>query len=182
MADDHRVRPAVAADAAGVARVQTLGWQHGYAGLLPDDFLAGLDLEASRRRWRSQLTHADRTTSEFVLVDGSETVLAMMVVGPSTDPDRPTDGSLGHVYALYVVSERWGAGLGHALHERGMRALAESGYTEATLWVLEGNVRALRFYGRHGWTNDHLTKTEERPGASLVEHRLRLRLVDTESR
>lgn len=173
MANDHHVRAAVADDAAAIARVQTLGWQHGYAGLLPDEFLAGLDLEASERRWRSQLSHTGRTTSEFVVVDAHETVLGMMVVGPSTDPDHPADGSCGHVYALYVAADRWGAGLGHALHGRGMRALIESGHTTATLWVLTGNDRALRFYGRHGWTNDHLTKTEERPGATLVEHRLR---------
>lgn len=181
MANDHHVRAAVADDAVAVARVQTLGWQRGYAGLVPDEFLAGLDLEASERRWRSQLSHPDRTTSEFVVVDANETVLGMMVVGPSTDPDHPADDSCGHVYALYVVADRWGTGLGHALHEQGMRALVESGHTAATLWVLEGNDRALRFYGRHGWRNDHLSKTEERPGATLVEHRLRRDLAPVDA-
>lgn len=173
MTDDHRVRPAVLDDATAIARVQTLGWQHGYAGLLPDGFLAGIDLAASERRWRSQLVNVDRITSEFVAVAADGTVLGMMVVGPSTDPDAVERGSPGHVYALYVLAERWGAGLGHALHEQGMHSLSEAGHTEATLWVLEGNLRALRFYGRHGWVDDHMSKTDEQPGATLVEHRLR---------
>lgn len=176
MADDHRVRPAVPADATAVARVHTLGWQHGYAALLPDDYLAGLDLAASERRWQGQLADTDRGTAEFVAEDADGTVLGVIIVGASTDPDASADGSPGHVYALYVLSNRWGAGIGHSLHQQGIRTLAEAGHTEATLWVLEGNLRALRFYGRQGWRNDHLSRTEERPGATLVEHRLRLRL------
>jgi hypothetical protein len=48
------------------------------------------------------------------------------------------------------------------------------GYTTATLWVLDGNDRAIDFYRRAGWSADGVTRTDVGPGgAALVELRMR---------
>jgi hypothetical protein len=39
-------------------------------------------------------------------------------------------------------------------------AIAASGFDRAHLWVFDGNVPALAFYARQGWSPDGTTRTE----------------------
>jgi hypothetical protein len=41
------------------------------------------------------------------------------------------------------------------------RRLWEAGFTDALLWVLDGNDRAVRFYEGEGWSADGATRVEE---------------------
>jgi GNAT superfamily N-acetyltransferase len=76
------------------------------------------------------------------------------------------------MYALYVDPGSWGAGYGAALDAAVREDLGEHGFPDATLWVLEANERARRFYEREGWAldggrRDHL-------GATAVRYRVAL--------
>jgi GNAT superfamily N-acetyltransferase len=73
----------------------------------------------------------------------------------------------GHVEALYVVPEAWGSGAADTLYGHA----AEIAGVPATLWVLEENVRARRFWERRGWR-----PTGERDESGKTE--LRYRLTD----
>ena len=55
------------------------------------------------------------------------------------------DGELGR---LHVHPDHWHEGVGRALHD----AAAAAGAT--TLWVIDANERARRFYERNGWVLD----------------------------
>jgi GNAT superfamily N-acetyltransferase len=57
--------------------------------------------------------------------------------------------------ALYVRASSYRTGVGHALLE------AATGGSPAYLWVLDGNVRAIGFYERHGFAFDGATKPED---------------------
>ena len=52
-------------------------------------------------------------------------------------------------------------------------ALAQAGYRQATLWVLESNERARRFYEAAGWWPDGKVKTDCSLGFPLAEIRYR---------
>ncbi|MEV6149603.1 hypothetical protein AB0L53_04610 [Nonomuraea sp. NPDC052129] len=52
-------------------------------------------------------------------------------------------------------------------------ALAQAGYEKATLWVMEANVRARRFYESNGWHSDGSVKQDETRGFVLTEIRYR---------
>jgi hypothetical protein len=60
------VRPAVLQDAPAIAAVHVATWRDAYAGLLPDDFLDGLDVDQRAERWRGRL--AALPAGLFVLV------------------------------------------------------------------------------------------------------------------
>ena len=45
-------------------------------------------------------------------------------------------------------------GVGRMLMAEARRRLAEDGFSEAILWVLQGNDRARSFYEREGWEPD----------------------------
>jgi hypothetical protein len=57
-----------------------------------------------------------------------------------------------------------------------LASLYEAGFAEATLWVLDKNVRARRFYERGGWRPDGTSKDDAREGFTLHEVRYRIGL------
>jgi GNAT superfamily N-acetyltransferase len=80
------------------------------------------------------------------------------------------------VPAIYTRERVWGRGWGRALMEAALARLAEVGFEDATLWVLDTNVRARRFYEAGGWTWDGTTKPHVIGGQSVTELRYRVTL------
>jgi RimJ/RimL family protein N-acetyltransferase len=57
-----------------------------------------------------------------------------------------------------------------------LAALRTSGFDSASLWVLEDNPRARRFYEREGWTWDGGRREEEFLGVPVSEVSYRIAL------
>jgi ribosomal protein S18 acetylase RimI-like enzyme len=167
------VRPAELEDAAGIARVHVAGWQVGYAGLLPPEYLTGLSVEERAGRWRTILGDQSAAGTTLVAELGGA-IIGFASVGPSRDDDAAPD--TGELWGIYVHPEHWRTGAGHALHEDALQELRAAGATTASLWVLQGNQRAIGFYERHGWTADGATKTDWRDDVRLDEVRYRITL------
>jgi ribosomal protein S18 acetylase RimI-like enzyme len=137
------VRPATVEDAGAIARVQVETWRAAYAHALPAERLAAVDVERREQLWREWL--ADGRSATFVGEAEGE-VVGFVNVGASQD-----FAGLGELYAIYVLPQAWGTGVGPELIERGEEELRARGFTTATLNVLADNPRAQRFYERHGW-------------------------------
>jgi len=173
-----QVRPATPSDAAGIAAVHVASWQRAYSGLLPQDFLDGLSVEARTNTWHQVLSQPPAPGVASTLVaelDGR--IIGFASVGPSRDDDA--EPGTQELWGIYLHPDCWGAGHGHALHAHALAALranASSADTEATLWVLDGNKRACRFYERHGWRPDGAKKTDWRGEVRLDEIRYRCTL------
>lgn len=60
--------------------------------------------------------------------------------------------------SLYTLPAYWGSGLGRALMDRALDALAAAGYANVCLWAFEANGRACRFYEKCGFTRDGARK------------------------
>jgi hypothetical protein len=54
--------------------------------------------------------------------------------------------------------------------------LAAAGFAQATLWVLDANARARRFYEAGGWSDNGSVRTEDFQGLRLTEVRYRRQL------
>ncbi len=167
------VREAQVEDAEGIGSVHVRAWQHAYAGLMPQEFLDRLDVARGARHWRAVLSgevewEGGSTVDALVaLRDG--TVAGFVVAGSSRDPD--VDESIGELHAINVDPDHWGTGVGAALFEAAEARLRAAGYRRATLWVVDGNTRARRFYERYGWAPDGTEKVDDRFGPSIVEVR-----------
>lgn len=143
------IRAARIEDAGDIAWVHIRSWQEAYRELMPADYLASLEATLPRREalWRQSIEQANEAV--FVAeVDGR--VVGWIAVSPSRDEDADP-GKTGEVQAVYVLAEHWGTGVGRALWLRGLEHLASQGLETATLWVLAGNRRAVRFYQNAGW-------------------------------
>jgi GNAT superfamily N-acetyltransferase len=165
------LRPAKLEDARGIARAHVLSWQTAYRGLVPDGLLDGLSVERRAGLWTQILTDLDRRQQAVWVWDEAE-IAGFICVGPSRDTgvDRAI---VGELQAIYLAPPAWGRGIGHALHEAGIAWLRERGFVHATLWMVDGNARALAFYERHGWHLDGSAKQEVWDGTPMDEVRLR---------
>jgi len=146
-----RVRPATVADAAELARVHVQSWLGAYRGLLPDEVLDRLSVEARTEQWRGWLEPGGER-SHTMLAEAERPLGFATLTIPSRDDGEGPD--VGEIPALYVEPAAWGRGAGVALLDASVEAMRSAGCREAILWMLEGNGRAEGFYGRQGWTRD----------------------------
>jgi len=160
------IRRAGPADAPAIARVQVASWRAAYAGLMPDALLAGLSIEQRAAGWRNRLEHrAPPSYRCFVLQGAGQEVRGFVSTGPSRDDDAAP--STVELYAFYLDPTAWGRGLGRALFAAAVSDLQDRGCGAITLWVLEGNARARRFYEAAGLEPDGAARIEVEEGAAL---------------
>jgi ribosomal protein S18 acetylase RimI-like enzyme len=135
------IRPAVPEDARAIAEVHVRTWQAAYINIVPQPYLDGMSIDEREKAFREALTRGK--TEMWVAVE-REQVIGWIGFGPSRDAGAPPD--VGEIEAVYVLPEHWSTAAGRELWRTGVRRLAERGFTSVTLWVLEDNARAIRFY------------------------------------
>jgi ribosomal protein S18 acetylase RimI-like enzyme len=142
------IRPADFDDAAGIARVQIETWRDAYGRIMPRRLLADMNDVRIAAFWAQII--ADSQGRSFCLVaSAGERIVGFASCGPrqhSNDPHK------GEVYALYVLPEFQGRGIGRRLVVTSFERLLELGMTEGRIWTLRENAPARGFYARIGGT------------------------------
>ena len=170
---DIIIREATTADVEAIARIHVDSWRAAYRDIIPPEIIEGRTLEQRIRQWQGIIDAAGSNGSwvQVALVAGE--VIGFVSSKSSGDPD--SDGA-GEVSAIYVAPRHWRGGAGTALLHSALGALRGAGFREATLWVVEDNVRARAFYERQGWAPDG---TGQALGnTTIVEVRYRTSLID----
>lgn len=165
-----QIQRAEPSDAAAVALVHVRSWQTAYRGLMPQDYLDGLDVDRRRRGWNRILTGDEWPRSGTLMAVGDEGVMGFANWCPTRDDDGDP-ATVGELAAIYLLPDAWGAGIGRRLLATSLDALVEAGYRQATLWVLATNDRARRFYEAGGWLPDGKVKEEALHGVWVTEVR-----------
>lgn len=170
---DLRVRDAQPNDAAGIAHVHTRTWQIAYEHVFPTERLAGIVEEHRAEQWREWI-ESEAPRSHALVADEGEAIVGFAHFGPTRDPEAYQE-LVGELYAIYVLPEAWGRGIGRALMAEVLVRLRHDGFREAILWVLEDNPRTRRYYELGGWQFDGGTKEE--PVLDTVVHEVRYRIA-----
>jgi ribosomal protein S18 acetylase RimI-like enzyme len=152
-----RIREAEPKDAMAIAEVHVASWRASYRGQLTDEFLDGLTVEDRLEQHRRGLEDARADWRTWVAEDAGA-IAGFAVTGPSEDADATE--RTGEIYAIYLDPDRVGTGLGRTLFERAVGDLHDRGFSSITLWVLETNERARRFYEVAGWAPDGTSSSE----------------------
>lgn len=126
-----------------------------YDGVLTPHFMAANTVETARAEWASYLEGGDAESTvpgsvvfvaeEADAATGERHLVGLARSAPTIDPDAPRDTKLD---SLYTLSRTWGSGLGARLLD------GVIGATPAYLWIVTANIRAARFYEKHGFAFD----------------------------
>jgi ribosomal protein S18 acetylase RimI-like enzyme len=135
------VRPATADDAPAIASVHVDAWRQAYVGVLSQETLDGLSVDARTRMWTQAIAG---TRGRVLVADEQGEISGFAAFGPCRDEgSAPTEHEL---WAIYVAPGRWRAGAGRALWRGAREAMVTAGAVAITVWVLAGNQRARGFY------------------------------------
>ncbi len=146
----------------GKAYVHWKAWQETYEGLIDREFLGARTLEMSRH-WA--LWAFQNNISTHIAVDSGR-VTGFADYGRYRGDDLD---DAGEVYAIYVLKEYYGKGVGRALMNAALREM--DSFRQVAVWVLEGNGRAIRFYTKCGYRFDG-RKQVIRLGEDVTEARM----------
>lgn len=151
MAEPVTLRRAVPADAPAIGAVHVAAWRETYSGLLPDQMLAELSVDQRSAMWDAVLRDPTQFGSVAVLVaEAQGTVIGFGSCGTQADPALAEAGFGGEIHAVYLLQPHQRHGYGRALLSALAAALQDAGLRGASLWVLETNHAARRFYERLG--------------------------------
>ncbi len=166
--DEVTIRPASPADAAGIADVHVRSWREAYTGIVPDDYLAGLDPTQRTPVWTENLRRGPDEHVHTWVAERAARIVGFATIGPGRDEDvRRGDRE---IYSIYLEPEQWGHGVARDL----MRTvIGEAGHNRIVLWVMADNERARHFYRRHGFEPDGVEKYAPVGGAELLQLRYR---------
>ncbi|WP_437768797.1 GNAT family N-acetyltransferase [Sorangium sp. So ce281] len=165
----RRARPA---DAAVIARIEVDSWRAAYLGLVPAADLNALSVPARELSWRHILNRDAAAGTRTWVLCAEDAGLGFASAGPTRDDDDDPD-DVGELYTIYLLPAAWGRGLGAALLDTAQADLARRRHRTMTIWVLEGNTRARRFYELSGFSRDGARRWARVGAGSLPELRYR---------
>ncbi len=160
------VRDMAEADIDAVSALRVHGWQQAYAGLMPESYLNSLSAAEDAARRREHFVAGSSHVINLVAEDSHGVIVGWACFGPARDQDLPPGE--GELYALYARPDLIGTGVGRALMRE---TLARAHYAGLRLWVLEGNMRARRFYEQAGFRPDGATSADDMAGIPVTEVR-----------
>jgi GNAT superfamily N-acetyltransferase len=160
-----RIRPAQLADAFAIAGVHVASWREAYAGILPDDFLAGLTPEGREPMWQAILgEYRERHMVYVAERDEGGDIVGFASGGAERDG---IPGYSAELFAIYVLQSAQGKGTGRQLAAAVARDLLAAGHESLLVWVLADNP-SRGFYEALG--GQYVTeKNIEIGGVTLVE-------------
>ena len=76
------------------------------------------------------------------------------------------DADAGEIFAIYVLSAYHGTGVGQMLLSAGLEQLKK--FKKISLWVIDENMRAIRFYRKNGFTETGEKTDHQNLGATVI--------------
>lgn len=142
------IRKAKAEDTAGIAKVHVDSWRTTYKNIVPDEFLERMSYEERENMWKRALSIAGSKQCIYVVENNQDKIVGFASGGKERSGNYPEfDGEL---YAIYLLAEVQGKGLGRRLFHCVVDGLKEKDFSSMLVWVLADNDPARAFYESFG--------------------------------
>ena len=133
------------ADLEGKAYVHYHAWIEAYTGLIDQVFL---DSRSYERSLESANRAFEKGYTTYIAAENGR-VIGFADFGAYRDSDLD---DAGEIYAIYVLKEYYGQGVGYALLTKALSEMQD--VKRCAVWVIAGNERAIQFYERCGFVRD----------------------------
>ncbi|MDQ3704345.1 MAG: GNAT family N-acetyltransferase [Chloroflexota bacterium] len=156
------IREAAIEDVPGIARVHIESWRTTYKGMVPQHIIDGFTYEQREALWRRAL---DPGNASFVYVAEEDGEVVGFASGGPAREDVPNHAA--ELYAIYLLQEHQGKGIGRRLFDAVVRELVRRGLYSMAIWVLAENP-ACGFYEAMGGRKVY-ERQEEADGVLIDE-------------
>jgi L-amino acid N-acyltransferase YncA len=138
-----RIRKAELTDAKEIAKVHVNSWKTTYADIIPDEYLNNLVYEGREKLWKENIPN-----SEVFVAENEEGKIVGFSSGGKERSGKYPDYT-GELYAIYILKEYQGNGLGKLLVKAIIEELQQSNFSSMIVLVLADNSSRL-FYEKLG--------------------------------
>jgi len=138
------LRAATRNDALSISQVHVSSWRTTYRDIVPAQFLDKLNVEQRVPRWEQAIDSG----AHLIVAEKDNRVVGFISGGRIRKPLEDHDAEL---YAIYLLQDAQGKGIGAALLIELAKCLRDEGHHSMIAWVLTAN-DALRFYEKTGAT------------------------------
>ena len=149
------IREAELQDAEAIARIHALSWEAAYNSILS---ATAIQEKSSQRLalWNRILQEDDTSLKVVAEIDG--VIAGFMVLDETRDTD--IKDKVLEIWSFYFLPEYWGKMKAISLLQYAIKHAKRKRYFGLSLWVMEENIRARKFYEKHGFFFDGKKKTE----------------------
>ena len=140
------------------SRVHWQTWREAYDEILPADFQEQMTLDKCR-------CYSQKYPENTLIASDDAKVVGFVSYGDFQDSATIA----GEIFALYVLKDYYGKGVGQQLMQAAFAAL--DAYQEIVVWILEDNKRAIAFYEKMGFVFDGQEKVIDL-GKAVKEKRM----------
>ena len=144
-----------------IGEIYAQSWKTAYKGIVPQEYLDGL----SGSLWTKIL--GDSKYDAYVILEDEKHIGTSSICAARDEKMK----GWGEIVSIYLLPEYFGKGYADPLFKGVINALSEKGYTNIYLWVLKENIRAHKFYEKHGFHQNGDTSLIEVAGKELTEIR-----------
>jgi GNAT superfamily N-acetyltransferase len=148
-----KLRLAQIEDADALRAVHVRAWADTYREFLPQGMFNERLAQHRHRDWVERVRSQQAAGGGVLALLEDDHIVGLCQYGPTEDGDDEPD-LIGHVHRLFVDPLHQGRGGGRLLLTEACEALRLTKRQAATLWALEKDGRARRFYEHMGWRND----------------------------
>lgn len=127
------IRKAILTDAKGIAKVHVDSWRTTYLNIVPDEFLNSLNYESFEQRWINNIPNG----GVYVAETESGEIVGFSSGGKERSGNY--EGFDGEIYAIYILKEYQGQGIGRELVKPIAVEMKELGNNSMLVLVLKDN-------------------------------------------
>lgn len=146
MSFSFRLRPGAFADIPAVSQAYASAWKETYAGVAPESFVSGMSEAAASQIFTQSLQPNSYSYFLYVAEVGGRIV---GFADGGKERSRPAMGGEGELYAIYLLKEFHGKGIGRELFKASLGCARLLGFHPMVAWVLESNPTR-KFYEKAG--------------------------------
>ncbi len=159
------IREARIEDAERLAYIHSHVWEVAYADILPS---SAIEAKSKTRLdlWNRILQ--EKGTARKIVFQEDGVIIGFMVMDTSRDQDLKD--KVLEITSLYFIPEYWGKGYAKHLVDFAVNHAKKNRYYALSLWVLEKNLRARKFYEKCDFFFDG-TKKVDTIGVEVTELR-----------
>ncbi len=129
--------------------IHSCSWKKAYAGIIPDEIISEFTPE---KRSEIFLNVIDTQSEEYYLFKIDAQPVGIASLSKSHEKNAPN--YVGEIYSIYFHPNYWGTPITQTAFQFCVDRLKTLGFTHVTIWVLDENIRAKKFYEKNGFIFD----------------------------